>query len=201
MTRLFFFDTETTGLPRNYNAPSSDTDNWPHIVEIAWAEIVFTDDDNAHKAWGVHIIKPWGFEIPEGASAIHGITTEKAHLIGDHMKDVLELLLHRIQRADIIVGHNITFDMKVLGAEFIRRGFSDPMQDAQYVCTMQSSTKYCAIPGRFGFKWPKLQELHVKLFGNEFEGAHGALADIEATIRCYFELCALGVIEGEVSLR
>ena len=37
------FDTETTGLPKNYNAPISDTDNWPRAVQIAW---------QLHDEWG-----------------------------------------------------------------------------------------------------------------------------------------------------
>ncbi|MCX6741278.1 MAG: hypothetical protein NTY61_02675, partial [Candidatus Parcubacteria bacterium] len=32
-----FFDTETTGLPKNWKAPIEDLDNWPRIVQIAWA--------------------------------------------------------------------------------------------------------------------------------------------------------------------
>jgi len=27
-----FFDTETTGLPRNWKAPVTDLDNWPRMV-------------------------------------------------------------------------------------------------------------------------------------------------------------------------
>ena len=30
------FDTETTGLPKNWNAPVTDVDNWPRCVQIAW---------------------------------------------------------------------------------------------------------------------------------------------------------------------
>ena len=35
MKNYLFFDTETTGLPRNYKAPSSDTRNWPRLVQLA----------------------------------------------------------------------------------------------------------------------------------------------------------------------
>ena len=30
------FDTETTGLPKSWNAPITDTDNWPRCIQIAW---------------------------------------------------------------------------------------------------------------------------------------------------------------------
>jgi len=37
-------------------------------------------------------------------------------------------------------------------------------------------------------KWPKLIELHEKLFNEPFANAHDAMADISATRRCFFEL-------------
>jgi hypothetical protein len=33
---FLIFDTETTGLPRDYNAAITDLDNWPRMVQIAW---------------------------------------------------------------------------------------------------------------------------------------------------------------------
>ena len=31
-----FFDTETTGLPKNWKAPVTDVNNWPRMVQLAW---------------------------------------------------------------------------------------------------------------------------------------------------------------------
>ncbi len=54
---------------------------------------------------------------------------------------------------------------------------------------MLGSMNFCKIPGRFGnYKWPTLSELHIKLFGKDFENAHDALADITATADCFWEL-------------
>lgn len=53
---------------------------------------------------------------------------------------------------------------------------------------MKSTTDYCAIEGYYGYKWPKLSELHIKLFGYDFEEAHNAAADIDATAKCFWEL-------------
>ena len=39
-----FFDTETTGLPRSWKAPITDSNNWPRLVQIAW--LVFDLDKN-----------------------------------------------------------------------------------------------------------------------------------------------------------
>ena len=53
---------------------------------------------------------------------------------------------------------------------------------------MDASISYVAIEKRYGYKRPKLQELHVKCFGEEFDGAHDALADVSATKDCFFHL-------------
>ena len=71
---------------------------------------------------------------------------------------------------------------------------NNPLADKTRICTMQSSTDYCALPGKFGYKWPKLQELHQRLFGNRFEEAHDAAADISATYRCFCRLRDLDII-------
>ena len=62
------------------------------------------------------------------------------------------------------------------------------------LCTMKSSTGYCKIPGNYGYKWPKLSELHLKLFGEDFEEAHDASADINATEKCFWEMRKIGLI-------
>jgi DNA polymerase III epsilon subunit-like protein len=186
-----FFDTETTGLPKDYNAPSTDSDNWPRVVQLAF--IVMDAEGNVVKKRD-YIIKPNGFEIPPETSAIHGITTEIAMEKGLDLEDVLYLFLLAVKKSEFIIGHNVSFDVKVVRAELHRLGFPDIFEDKIKVCTMQSSTKFCELPGLYGFKWPKLQELHKKLFDCEFEEAHNALADIEATAKCYYELVKRGII-------
>ena len=74
-----FFDTETTGLPRNWDAPVSDVNNWPRLVQLAF---LIYDEKGIKVSGGDFIIKPDGFKIPSDASNIHGITTERANLEG-----------------------------------------------------------------------------------------------------------------------
>ena len=94
-----------------------------------------------------------------------------------------------------LIAHNINFDAKVTGCEFLRIGSRNPIPRLKQMCTMESSTKYCKLPGNYGYKWPNLSELHVKLFGIDFDGAHEALADIEATAKCFWEMKKLKLIE------
>ena len=86
------------------------------------------------------------------------------------------------------MGHNIAFDKKIVGAELVRLGREDVMPGKRSLCTMMASIDYCKLPGPYGFKYPKLEELHRKLFGRGFEDAHNALNDICATEKCFWEL-------------
>jgi len=187
------FDTETTGLPKNYNAPITDHENWPRLVQIAW---------QLHDAQGYliesksYVVKPEGFTIPFNSAQIHGITTEKALAEGEALADVLNKFQEVAGRSEFIVGHNISFDLNIMGAEMDRMGLPTGFMHQSTIDTKDESTEFCAIPGGRGgkFKWPTLSELHQKLFDAPFDEAHNAIADVEATARCFFKLGVLGVI-------
>jgi len=188
---FLFFDTETTGLPRNYLAPLEDLDNWPRLVQLAWLMV----DKKGKELKGVNkIIKPEGFTIPEAAAAVHGISTERAHKEGVLLNSVLKEFADVVGGAKIVVAHNMSFDEKIMGAELLRKKHEHKLFERPKICTMQSSTDYCQIENEFGYKWPKLIELHHKLFDEGFDDAHDALADVKACARCFFELKKRGII-------
>lgn len=191
--RLFFFDTETTGLPRDWNAPlnSRTLSNWPRMVQLAW---LFCDEDGNELATGTRIVRPEGFVVPPEAARVHGITTERALAEGIALAQILDEVLPHIEKATFAIAHNISFDEKVLGAEFLRLGRTTPFLKKPLHCTMKESTQYCALPGIYGFKYPNLAELHKKLFGKTFAGAHDAEADVRACKAAYFELRTRGVM-------
>jgi len=186
-----FFDTETTGLPKKWKAPVTDLNNWPRMIQIGWT---LCNKEGKRVDAGEFIIKPNNFIIPVEASKVHGITTEKALTEGVDLDKVLNQFNDLVNEADFIVAHNISFDEKIIGAELLRRGVESDFENKPKLCTMKASTDYCQIPGPFGYKWPKLSELHIKLFGLDFSGAHDAFADIEATERCFWEMKKLGLI-------
>lgn len=189
---FLFFDTETTGLPKYYNAPLEALDNWPRLVQIAWAHF----DENGKKLSGEnHIIKPQGFVIPQPAANVHGITTELALKKGKALKPVLKKFAAATREAQIIVAHNISFDEMIIGAELLRTKVEHELFDTVRVCTMKEATDYCQIPGNYGYKWPRLSELHIKLFNKNFKNAHDALADVEACAKCFFKMLDLGIIQ------
>ena len=188
---ILFFDVETTGLPIDYKAPVSRLENWPRLVQIAW---LLTDPQGKEIAAHECIVRPSEFLIPHEATRIHGITTEVAHRDGISLREALHRFAFELGKANVLVAHNMAFDEKIVGAEFLRLGCPDFVASKPRQCTMQASTKFCRIPAARGFKWPKLEELHRKLFQQEMTGGHHALVDARACARCYFELKRLKVI-------
>ena len=191
--KYLFFDTETTGIPNDYKAPCTNTDNWPRLIQLGW---LLTDAAGRILSEGNHIVRPDGFEIPKAASDVHGITTEFALENGKPLLDVIFAFGADLNQADCVVGHNLDYDLHIVGAEYVRLGYDSRIMFARpTLCTMQATIQFCNIPGRFGPKWPKLMELYTKLFGQEFDGAHDAMADIVATKDCFFELIRRGVVK------
>lgn len=186
-----FFDTETTGLPKNWKAPVSDVNNWPRLVQLGY---LFYDKNGEIIESGDFIIKPEGFTIPIASTRVHGISTEQALQEGKSITSVMGKFENLVDRANYLVAHNMAFDEKILGAEFLRSGKPNSLSSKTQICTMKKTTDFCKISGNYGYKWPKLSELHYKLFNEHFEEAHNALADTEATARCFWELKRLGVL-------
>ena len=158
---------------------------------------ITTDKDCNSISQNDFIIYPDGFTIPKDAAQLHGITTSIAKKQGNPLKEVMEKFMVDFNAAKAIVGHNIAFDKKIIGAELIRLGQKDIMDSKPSLCTMEASTDYCKIPGSYGYKWPKLQELHKKLFGCEFEDAHNSMSDVKATLKCFKEMRRIGLINNK----
>ena len=114
------FDTETTGLPKRWNAPITDTDNWPRCIQIAW---------QLHDEWGNlieacdYLVKPNGFDIPYDAERIHGISTALAEELGEDLDFVLNEFNSALKKSKFVVGQNVGFDINIMGCEFHRNNF------------------------------------------------------------------------------
>jgi|TARA_B110000091_G_scaffold214113_1_gene265868 DNA polymerase-3 subunit alpha len=191
------FDTETTGLPKKWKAPITDTDNWPRCIQIAWqlhdefGQIVESQD---------YLIKPEGFNIPYDAEQIHGISTQLADEKGFELNEVLEKFNIALSKTKFVVGQNVGFDLNIMGSEFYRMGVETNLNSLPLLDTCTEKTaKLCELPGGRGgkFKLPTLTELHKHLFGSAFGEAHNATADVEATTRCFLELIRKRIFTSE----
>lgn len=203
---ILFFDTETTGLPKDWKAPMNDLDNWPRVIQLAW---LVSDPKGETINQRELLIKPDGWEIPTGEFWIeHGFNTEKSHAEGVPMMEALAQFSADLAQCEILVSHNMDFDHKVLGAEMIR--YDVKGKRLVKICTKEASTDWCKIPffnsghrstySRMAqrWKWPKLEELHQKLFGRDFTDKHQAGGDVAALRDCFFELVRLNVIQLEL---
>jgi DNA polymerase III epsilon subunit-like protein len=194
MRKILFFDTETTGLPYNYNAPVTNIQNWPRMVQLAYTEYY---EDGSLVSKHNYIIIPEGYTIPAEATKIHRITTQRALAEGHDLSEVLSVFHQAIGQAAILIGHNVEFDKAVVGAEFIRKRMdAKALLSKRSFCTMKDKNvvNFCKIPGKYGFKWPTLEELHFRLFEKQIVDAHDASVDIEYTARCFWELLKRQVV-------
>jgi DNA polymerase-3 subunit alpha len=185
------FDTETTGLPKSWNAPITNTDNWPRCIQIAWQ---LHDEMGNVIEHNDFLIKPDNFNIPYDAERIHGISTELAEEQGISLNECLLLFNEVLNKTKFIVGQNLNFDLNIMGCEFHRLSLETKMNSLPVLDTCTEKTALmCQIPGGRGgkFKLPTLTELHNHLFGVGFGDAHNATADVEATTRCFLELIRL----------
>ncbi len=182
------FDTETTGLPKRWDAPITDTGNWPRCVQIAWQ---LHDEMGKIIEHQDYLVQPDGYNIPYDAERIHGISTELAQADGISLSEVLEKFNVALSKSKFIVGQNLKFDINIMGCEFHRLGIESPMSAMPVLDTCTEVTaSLLQLPGGRGgkFKLPTLTELHSYLFNKPFAEAHNATADVEATTRCFFEL-------------
>ncbi len=196
---ILFFDVETTGKPKVYNASYEDVDNWPRVTQLAW---MLCNDQGEVLDQRQNLISPDGWEVPTEQFFIdNNMSTERCAAEGFPIWNELNLLMEAKQKADVLAAHNLSFDHRVVWAEFIRAGM-EPKRGMHKICTMMKSTKFCALPNPKGYgapKWPKLEELHRKLFDKDFDGAHDAMSDVIALKDSFFELLRLNVIELPVA--
>jgi len=192
------FDSETTGLPKNFKAPISDSENWPRLVQLAWQ---INDEEGKLINNKSFLIKPDNFTIPYNSEKIHGISTQIALEKGIDLLIVLKDFKEDLKKCKYIIGHNINFDKNILGAEFYRKNIESELLNKISIDTGHISKQYCNLKGGFGggLKMPKLTELYAILFGKKFSDAHDAAYDVNATAKSFFYLLKKEVYSNEDS--
>lgn len=190
---LLFVDTETSGLPKNWEKPYDAVDNWPYIVQLAW--VVYTREGEEVKSEN-HYIKPLDYSICDISRKIHGISDEFLMEHGKARKDVMQLL-HKdlLHYQPLVVGHFMQLDYHMMGLGFYRAGLMNPLLALPTFCTMQHSNVFYRESGH---KYMRLGQLYARLFGTALQEQHNALVDATATARCFFELWRRGEITESV---
>ena len=197
-TKVLFFDTETSDFIKKALSANDPEQAW--TVQIG---AILASQEEEFDQMNV-IIKSNGRSMNYYAQEVHGITIERADTEGIEELEVAEQFGLMLRQADLVVCHNFAFDWNYVYQMMERNldELSDLARSAFYLdlpnhCTMKDKAvvKMCGLKNKAGRpKWPKLTELHEHLFGERFDGAHDAYADISATKRCFFELVNRGIV-------
>ncbi len=161
---IVVFDTETTGTN-----PRAD-----RIIEIACLKV---SPGGRREQW-VRRINP-GIPIPPASTAIHGITD--VHVAdAPRFRELAVELAAFLADADL-AGYNIAgFDLPVLRAEFLRAGVAFDVSQRRLVDAQRI----------FFSREPRHLSAAARFYcQSDHQGAHGALADAEMTLR---------VLEGQL---
>lgn len=202
-------DTETTGLCKFRTVLNFQLELWPHIVQLSY---ILYDTEKETVQIKDDIIKiPVNVLISEENASIHGITNEISSEKGVPLFECLLDFAKHYQHTDLLVGHNLSFDINMLIAELIRiidnrssavkhlvnyskllNSLMKPTKDKHF-CTMKNSVDFCNIKsinkkGDEFIKFPSLAELHAKLFGTVPKHLHNSLNDVIVCFRCYYML-------------
>ena len=189
-----FFDTETSDKFNFKRDKYTDT-SFPWMVQLG---AVLAEDGIAYGEFNL-IIHPEGRSIAEGAAKVHKISTETAERFGLMEASVVNIFKELLRITDLVIAHNFEFDSNIVAAMLHRNGEQGLAKrlknEIPSCCTMQETTDICKIRAPWGdWKWPKLSELYWFLFNEKMVGAHDAMFDIRATMRCYYELKERGLI-------
>ena len=208
--RVLVFDTETTGLPKSKIMNPDTLNLWPHIVQFSYVIYDTILNDIVESSDTIVKLKD-GITIPEESIKIHGVTNEISNKNGINIEIVLNEFFCHLRTVDLLVGHNISFDINVVKVELLRFIYDTKSNISEnevkvykynlhfltnyknICCTLQSSIDLCNIKAinKFGkeyIKFPKLLELHQKLFENTPKNLHNSFNDILVTLRCYIKL-------------
>lgn len=189
---LLFVDTETSGLPLDWDKPYSAEGNWPFIVQLAW--IIYTADGQEVKREN-HFIQAKDYKISNISREIHGITDKFLESHGKERKEVMQSIYDDLLHYQpLVVGHFMQLDYHMLSLGFYRAGLPNPLKELPSFCTMTITKDFMQLPGH---KYMRLPQLYERLFRTPLRQEHNALIDAEATARCFFEMQRRGDVDEQ----
>jgi DNA polymerase III epsilon subunit-like protein len=207
--RILVFDTETTGLPKSKIMNPDTLNLWPHTVQFSY--VIYDTNLNDIVVSSDKIVKlKDGITMPEDSIKIHGITNEISQKNGINIETIINEFFSHLRNVDLLVGHNVSFDINMIKVELLRLIYEakfiseNEVKECKYnlhfltnykniCCTLQESIDLCNIKAidKFGkeyTKFPKLLELHQKLFESVPNNLHNSFNDILVTLRCFMKL-------------
>lgn len=186
------FDCSATRAPLSYDAPYSDSFNWPRLLHLSW---ILVDEDLKLKEDFNAIIKPSNFNVTDATLEPLHIKREDLEN-GEDLLDVLEQFNNTVKKASFGFSHNLKFNESIILSEYVRNKQNGELAALETYCLMQESTYYCQIPSRIGgYKWPSLQELHAKIFNHKYSPSNNARADVIASAKSFIALKKMRMLD------
>jgi len=205
--KLFVYDTETTGLPISKILNPDTLHLWPHIVQLSY--VIYDTDTKSIITYKDIIVKV--NSIPEESTKIHGITNEISLNKGKTIGEVINIFFNDIQNVDMIIGHNISFDINMIKIELLRLIYENTntvttdciskyksnlhllTNFKNIYCTLRETIELCDLKAfnkqnKIYLKYPKLSDLHQKLFNTIPTNLHNSFYDVLITLRCYIKM-------------
>ena len=175
--KIIVVDTETSGIPGVGKQTT--------IVQFSYV-IYDCERNEIIKEVDQIIRQPDGFIIPEDSIRIHRITNEMCECRGVDLMNILNEFIEDTRDCYRIVGHNVKFDVRMMSMSL------KDLQSIENYKNVDRKINYIEnhmIPksGEVmkSYKYPKLSELHIKIFGKCPDGLHNALVDVKACLNCY----------------
>lgn len=164
---VIYCDTETTGLKPG------------RIIQLSY----IIDDGITLKGKNFFFAVDY---IPPESTMIHGFTTEKIYGLsgGKSFEDYADEIYSDFSSADLIIGHNVAFDIGFLSAEFARLHMGFDYKNS--LDTMKYFTPILKLQRRnaSGYKYPKLSE------ATEFFSL--SECDVATETKCIFQTDEVG---------
>jgi hypothetical protein len=208
------FDVETTGLlpkrvpDKQGGGPS--IDQYPHILQLSFA-IYDMETRTIKQKYDSYVNVPDTVVINDFVSQLTGITKQICSERGQSICTVLYDFYKAYKTCEGLVAHNLEFDTKMILVELernqsaiIQQNMADclmlfnPIHEKvnhiDRYCTMRKGTNLCNITvpdskNQLRRKFPKLSELHHKLFGGEMPAnLHNSMVDVEVCLQCYLKM-------------
>ena len=197
MTRYIFISVETTGLPTTTEiywdfVQKGTIHHWDssRMLQICWS---LTDDK--YIVFSKMFYTNPKVCITQKTTEQTGLTHASVQRSMD-MKNVLTMFMNdlRIYDCDYIVGHNVDFDLSVIGSELLRCGMTIEKKILEhtkdYYCTMKSFPLFDTEQSR------KLKDRYFFCFNVYPNCQHDAKNEVELCIKLFFKLKQLSQLTG-----
>lgn len=183
--RYVVADTETNGL-FDYSK-AADADGQPRMAQLA---LVYLTEALEIERTESFLIKPEGWVMDDTGEAckVHGLTHARLMAEGVPVGPVLRAYNTALDNGRVVVGYNVSYDLKIMRAEMRRAGLPDRYETTAKVDVIHKMARLITNKTRGKYKTHKLGAAYEHLFGKPFDGAHDALADAKATAQMFQHL-------------